>query len=102
MSEINYIKHLNIFFQNLSQDKRLNATHVSMYVVLFYQWNSTRFSDEFYINRNEIMSLSKIGSKGTYHKCLKDLHQWKYLEYLPSYNPMKGSIISQPYFITRS
>ncbi|HCE53616.1 MAG TPA: hypothetical protein DER05_00880 [Lutibacter sp.] len=93
MLEVNYIKHLNTFFQNLSQDKRFNATHVSMYVVLFYQWNNARFSDEFYINRNEIMSLSRIGSKGTYHKCLKDLHEWQYLEYLPSYNPQIGSSI---------
>ncbi|MDP3314177.1 hypothetical protein [Lutibacter sp.] len=93
MPEINYIKHLNSFFLELSQDKRLNATHVSMYVVLFYQWNNARFSDEFYINRNEIMSLSRIGSKGTYHKCLKDLHKWQYLEYLPSYNPQIGSSI---------
>jgi hypothetical protein len=91
--EVNYIKHLNTFFQNLSQDKRFNATHVSMYVVLFYQWNNARFSDEFYINRNEIMSLSRIGSKGTYHKCINDLHEWHYLEYLPSYNPQIGSSI---------
>jgi len=93
MPEINYIKHLNAFFHSLSNDKRLNATHVSMYVVLFYQWNNARFSDEFYINRNEIMSLSRIGSKGTYHKCIKDLHTWQYLEYLPSYNPLIGSSI---------
>lgn len=93
MPEVNYIKHLNAFFQKITEDKRLNATHVSMYLALFYQWNNTRFSKEFYINRNEIMSLSKIGSKGTYHKCLKDLHQWNYIEYLPSYNPQQGSII---------
>jgi len=93
MPEINYIKQLNAFFLILSNDKRLNATHVSMYVVLFYQWNNARFSDAFFINRNEIMTLSRIGSKGTYHKCIKDLHNWKYLEYLPSYNPQLGSSI---------
>jgi len=100
MAEINYIRHLNTFFLRLGEDKRLNATHVSMYVVLFYQWNNARFSTEFYINRNEIMSLSRIGSKGTYHKCIKDLHQWKYLEYLPSYNPQIGSSIKMFKFDT--
>jgi len=102
MPEVNYIIHLNSFFLKLSHDKRLNATHVSMYVVLFYQWNNARFSDEFYINRNEIMSLSRIGSKGTYHKCLKDLHEWQYLEYLPSYNPQIGSSIKMFNFGTSS
>jgi len=102
MPEVNYIIHLNSFFLKLSHDKRLNATHVSMYVVLFYQWNNARFSNEFYINRNEIMGLSRIGSKGTYHKCLKDLHEWQYLEYLPSYNPQIGSSIKMFNFGTSS
>jgi len=102
MPEVNYIIHLNSFFLKLSHDKRLNATHVSMYVVLFYQWNNARFSDEFYINRNEIMSLSRIGSKGTYHKCINDLHEWQYLEYLPSYNPQIGSSIKMFNFGTAS
>ena len=102
MPEVNYIIHLNSFFLKLSHDKRLNATHVSMYVVLFYQWNNARFSDEFYINRNEIMSLSRIGSKGTYHKCINDLHEWQYLEYLPSYNPQIGSSIKMFNFGTGS
>ena len=100
MPEINYIRQLNVFFLKLGEDKRLNATHVSMYVVLFYQWNIARFSTEFYINRNEIMSLSRIGSKGTYHKCIKDLNEWKYLEYLPSYNPQIGSSIKMFKFDT--
>ena len=37
------------------------------------------------------MRLSKVSAKSTYHKCLKDLHQMGYLQYLPSTNPLKGS-----------
>ncbi len=37
------------------------------------------------------MRISKISSKATYHKCLKNLHSLGYINYQPSYNPFKGS-----------
>jgi hypothetical protein len=41
----------------------------------------------------DVMKISKIGSKATYHKCLKELDVWGYLKYTPSHNPLKGSKI---------
>jgi len=90
---INYIKHLNGLFEQFSKDNRLNPTHVSLYIALFQCWNSNYFREEFYINREEVMHLSKIGSTATYHKCIKELSHWKYLVYMPSHNPFKGSKI---------
>ena len=89
----NYIQHLNKFFEKVYEDDRLNATHISIYMALFQLWNVARFTDEFLINRNDVMRLSKIGSKNTYHKCLKELTQWKYIKYTPSHNPTIGSKI---------
>ncbi|MFC2109324.1 hypothetical protein ACFLSU_02020 [Bacteroidota bacterium] len=94
MSRVNYIAHLNNFFLKIPLDKRLKTTHVSLYLALFHTWNNARFSKEFFINRNEIMQQSRIGSKGTYHKCITDLDEWKYLKYKPSYNPQLGSTIN--------
>ena len=37
------------------------------------------------------MRISKISSKATYHKCLRNLHDSGYINYQPSYNPFKGS-----------
>jgi hypothetical protein len=37
------------------------------------------------------MRISKISSKATYHKCLRNLHDLGYINYQPSYNPFKGS-----------
>lgn len=102
MPEINYITHLNHFFLKLSKDDRLNTTHVSMYMALFNFWNQARFSSDFFINRNEVMTLSRIGSKGTYHKCIKDLSEWKYINYMPSKNPNIGSKIKMYNFSTSS
>ena len=88
---MNYIKHLTGFFEKVAVDKTLNPTHVSLYVALFQFWNCSRFKNPISISRDEVMRISKISSKATYHKCLRNLHSLGYINYEPSYNPFKGS-----------
>ena len=97
---MNYITHLNAVFQKFNADQRLNTTHISLYMALFYYWNINRFPYEFYINKQEIMQLSKIGSNPTYHRCLNQMTNWKYFKYLPSHHPQKGSKIKMLIFGT--
>lgn len=88
---MNYIKHLTGFFDKVAKDRLLNPTHVSLYIALFQFWNYNRFRNPISISRDEVMRISKISSKATYHKCLKALHANGYIKYEPSYNPFKGS-----------
>jgi len=88
---MNYIKHLTGFFEKVALDRTLNPTHISLYIALFQFWNCNRFKNPISISRDEVMRISKISSKATYHKCLKNLHSLGYINYEPSYNPFKGS-----------
>lgn len=88
---MNYIKHLTGFFEKVATDRNLNPTHISLYMSLFQFWNCNRFKNPISISRDEIMRISKISSKATYHKCLKALHHQGYIKYEPSFNPFKGS-----------
>lgn len=88
---MNYIKHLTGFFDKVAQDRTLNPTHISLYIALFQFWNCNRFKNPISISRDEVMRISKISSKATYHKCLKNLHSLGYINYEPSFNPFKGS-----------
>lgn len=97
---MNYIRHLNGVFRLFERDNRLNPTHVSIYMALFQEWNRNRFPETFFIDRGDIMQLAKIGSKATYHRCLKDLDTWEYVQYIPSHNPYKGSQMNMPNFGT--
>ena len=90
---MNYIKLLNAAFEKFYFDDRLNPTHISLYMALFQEWNSSRFASDFFVNRRDLMNASKIGSKSTYHRCVTDLDTWNYLKYFPSNNPYKGSKI---------
>jgi len=88
---MNYLNHFTRFFDKLSEDKNLNPTHISLYMVLFQFWHYNQFQNPISISREELMRISKIGSKATYHKCIKNLHTLGYIKYDPSYNPFKSS-----------
>jgi hypothetical protein len=89
---MNYIKHLSGFFNRVSEDWTLNPTHVSLYIALFHYWNINRFQNPISLTRDEVMRISKISSKATYHKCIKDLDNKGYIKYEPSNNPFRGSL----------
>ena len=92
---MNYIRHLTAFYNHVKKDDCLTASHISLYMALFQYWNFNRFQNPFPVYRQNIMNLSKIGSKNTYHKCIKELHQAKYIYYHPSpskFLPVKVSI----------
>ncbi|MEP1095964.1 MAG: hypothetical protein ABJG78_12685 [Cyclobacteriaceae bacterium] len=88
---MNYIRHMNAWYSKVYEDKRMKSTHIALYTALFQFWNLNRFDNPVTVFRSELMRLSKIGSANTYTKCLKELDEWSYIQYLPSHNPMQGS-----------
>lgn len=95
---MNYIRHLTGFYEKVQQDQRLNPTHISLYLALFQFWNLNFFRNPVSISRNDVMNFSKIQSYKTYHKCINELMEFGYIEYLPSYNPYKGSMVNLFHF----
>ena len=82
------------FLGKAAHDSRLLPTHISLYIAMMSMWEQSRFSIPFRITRKELMYLSKLDSTATYHKCLKDLVNYGYINYEPSYNHYLGSRIS--------
>lgn len=91
---MNYLRHLNGFFERLDQDKRLSSYHISLYLALFRQWNECRFCDRFVVSRAEMMEQARIGSANTYARCMKELTDWGYIHYKASSNLHCGSAVS--------
>lgn len=88
---MNYIKHLTGFFIRIANEEIIYPTHISLYLALFQSWNVNRFKNPITISRDEMMKASRIASKATYHKCIKELELMGFIQYLPSYNPYSGT-----------
>lgn len=86
-------KNIISFFERVIEDDRLNPSHISLYVSLFKLWSLNQFQNPFRICREEVMKLGKIKSIATYHKCIRELYDVGFINYLPSYDSYKGSTI---------
>ncbi len=100
MSEVNYIRHLNGVLRKFSEDDNISSSHRSLYLAFFELWNQKHFPKTIMINRKQVMSLAKIRSRTTYHKLLRELKMWGYLQYHPSTSPKNGSIVDMFRFDT--
>ena len=90
------VKELTSFYSAAKSDHRIGTTHISLYMALFQFFNLNRLSNPILITRTSVMEAAKINGLATYHKCMKDLVEYGYILYVPSYNP---AISSQVYLL---
>ena len=83
--------HLTHFINRIVSDNRLRPIHISLAVALCQRWISNQLQQPYRVSRRVLMSASRIRSKATYHKALKELQAFGYLKYSPSYHPRKAS-----------
>jgi hypothetical protein len=76
----------------VKSDDRLNSYHISLYTALLYYGKGIR-QIPFHASRRKLMGFSRIKSGATYHKCLRELISYGYVDYHPSFHPQQGSRI---------
>ena len=81
------------FYERAQNDERLSPYHLSLYLALFWSWQKSGYQSSFPVCRKFLMTLAKIQSIATYHKCIREMSDFGYIEYKPSYNYYKGSRI---------
>lgn len=86
-----YQHHLMLFYRKAKADDRLLPSHMSMYLVLFWFWQQAGYDNAIVIFRKDIMPLTRISSLVTYHKVIRQLDEYGYIKYNPSFNYYKGS-----------
>lgn len=81
------------FFKAIEEDPRVNSRHVSLYVSLFQFWLNKESKSHLELFSKEVMGLCKISASSTYHKTIRELHGFGYIDYDPSFNHNKRSRI---------
>ncbi|WP_276372933.1 hypothetical protein [Chryseolinea sp. H1M3-3] len=82
------------FVHKLASDIRLKPNHISLCFALYHAWVGSSFQNIFQVSRSKLMGTSRIRSRATYHKTMKDLQAFGYLKYTPSYHPVNGSSVA--------
>ncbi|MDR6941352.1 hypothetical protein [Mucilaginibacter pocheonensis] len=81
------------FLQKASDDKRLLPSHISLFMAMFY-YSPDKPGDHFQVSRKKLMRFSRIKSVATYHKCIRELVAYGYIDYQPSYDPYRASSVA--------
>ena len=87
------VPQLTEFYSSILEDNRINARHISLYMALFECWNKNNFQNPIHFTRHSIMPTAKISGIATYHKCIKELHEYGYIKYIPSFHPGIQSMV---------
>lgn len=87
---------LNAFMEAAKDDPRIGTGHISLYLSLIGIWGEKKFENPLSVFSHEIMPLCKIAGSATYHRSIKELHEYGYIQYTASYNHFLGSLV---YFV---
>ncbi|CAN5389437.1 hypothetical protein BH11BAC5_BH11BAC5_23900 [soil metagenome] len=81
------------FMDLIGEDHRIGPTHISLFMAILHVYKKQEYEMPVSVYSRELMKQAKISAVATYHKCLRDLKEAGYIKYIPSYNPVTGSLI---------
>jgi hypothetical protein len=84
---------LQIFFETIKSDPRIGPIHISLYSALYLQWKENKYENPIYIFSKELKPYCKISGSATYHRSIRQLHEYGYIRYVPSFNHCLGSLV---------
>lgn len=87
------LKPLSDFFSAIEKDFRISTTHIAIYAALLQCRAGKGYINPIQVYRQEVTYIAKISSPYTYHKCIRELSNYGYLIYVPSFKKTSGSKI---------
>jgi len=92
------VEALYFFLSAVESDPRITTAHISVYVSLWKKWKDSGAEGPLSFFRYELAGRCKISSYNTFHRAVRQLHEYGYIRYEPSYNHFRGSLV---YFIEK-
>ncbi len=92
---MNISTHLDRFFRDISADARVTVTHISVYAAILQSLQRLH-AEYLSMFGFELMQVAKISSGKTYYKTVRELNEFGYICYEPSFKKNKPSKISLP------
>ncbi|MGI8949957.1 MAG: hypothetical protein ACR2FN_00080 [Chitinophagaceae bacterium] len=90
---MNSIPELIGFFSAIKEDSRIGPVHISLFMAIMQHWTYNDCKNPVYIFSKDLMRLAKISGVATYHKCIRELDEYGYIKYKPTYNHFSKSLI---------
>ena len=90
------VREITDFMERAAKDSRLGPMHISLYLAILYCWLEQGGAGPARVNGRALMPLAKIGGPTPLYRALRDLNEFGYIEYKPSFNAMEKSKVYLP------
>lgn len=89
------LKPLTDFFTAIDKDGRISITHIGIFAALLQYRMRKDYVNPIELFRRDVMKIAKISSPSTFYKCVRELSEYGYIDYKPSF---KRNQCSKIYF----
>jgi hypothetical protein len=83
-SQVNYIRHLDVFMEIVGVVDAINYTHIAVYMSLFRLWNISFFTNPISPVRDDIMRYAGLKSKESFYRIIREMESLDLIRYYPS------------------
>ncbi|WP_199119267.1 hypothetical protein [Pedobacter sp. ASV28] len=90
---MNGANKIELFITAAIKDCRLNKGHLALYMALFHFWSQSDGHNPMSLFCQQVMPVAKISSNATYHRLIRELDEFGYIKYSPSFYKAKASLI---------
>ena len=80
------------FLNQIKNNPRVGPTHISLFMTILSSAEKQKLEEPISAFSKDLMQRAKISGIATYHKCVQDLQELGFIKYVPSYNPLLGSL----------
>lgn len=89
-------KPIALFFDAIKKDPRIGLSHIGLFAVLVGYWQQLGYPEWISVYSHELLPLAKVSST-TFHRCIRDLCDFGYIDYRPSFKRNERSKIFLKY-----
>jgi hypothetical protein len=84
---------LNGFFEGIARDPRISCGHIGIYAALLQCWAAQQYRQPLMVFSHQVIGLAKISSRDTYFRYVRQLSEYGYILYEPSFSRKQPSTI---------
>ena len=78
---------------HVQADPRISPVHISLYMAILHCWRFQGYQNPIYVYAKDLMPVAKISGVATYHRSIRQLDEYGYINYVSSHNHVLGSLV---------
>jgi len=91
---MDHLNPLTQFFKAIEKDQRIRITPIGIFAAFLRFRTAAGYINPVKAYRHEIMKIAKISGPVTYRRCIRDLNDYGYINYLPKRNRNQKTIVA--------